>query len=148
MDFPMKTEQILLFVGYLFEIRQVTGKTAGKYLSALRTLHLVEGFPEPALRPAIVQAVIKGKANYDEEVKRLDPSKARLPVTLDVLRLLKLTLSMSDLTEKKISLIQAVSLICFNGCLRVGEVLAKESRRIDPLNTLLRKVGCLVQISI
>ena len=93
-----------------------------------------------------MQAVLKGKANYDEEQKRLDPSKHRLPVTLDILRLLKLTLSMSELSEKKMSLIIAVSLICFNGCLRVGEVLAKESRRIDPLNTLLKKVGYLVQL--
>ena len=88
----------------------------------------------------LVQSVLRGKSNFDEEVKRLDPSKVRLPVTLDVLRLLKLTLSMSELSERKKSLISAVALICFNGCLRVGEVLAKESRRIDPLNTLLRKV--------
>ena len=60
---------------------------------------------------------------------------------LDVLKLIKLTLSISEHSEKKRSLIEAVALICFNGCLRVGEVLAKESRRIDPLNTLLRKVG-------
>ena len=81
-DFPMSTDQVLAFIGYLFEHRKVSGATAGKYISALRTLHLVEGYAEPALRPSIVQAVLKGQSNYDEELRRLDPSKTRLPVTL------------------------------------------------------------------
>lgn len=137
-SFPMKTEQILVFIGFLLEARKVSGKSVGKYLSALRTLHLVEGFPEPMLRPAIVCAVLKGREHYDEEIRRLNPSKPRLPVTLDVLRLLKLTLTLSDLPEKKIALIWAVAIIGFNGAFRIGELLAKESRKIDPLNTLLR----------
>ena len=111
----MQTEEILLFVGYLFEVRSVEGLTANKYLSALRTLHLTRGYAEPALRPAIVQAVLKGRKNWDEESKRLDPKRVRLPVTLEVLRLLKLTLSMTDWPTEKIILVEAVALICFNG---------------------------------
>ena len=111
----MKNEDVLLFVGYLFETRHVEGLTASKYLSALRTLHLTRGYAEPALRPAIVQAVIKGRRHWDEESKRLDPKKIRLPVTLDVLKLLKITLSLTDWPRERKVLVEAVALICFNG---------------------------------
>ena len=114
-SFPMQTDQVLLFVGFLFDVREVQGLTASKYLSALRTLHLVRGHAEPSLRPSIVKAVIKGKQNFDEEVKRFDPKQVRLPVTIDVLKLLKLTIEMSDWSEMKKALVEAVSFLCFNG---------------------------------
>ena len=135
----MSCEGVLRFIGYLFQVRKVQGTTASKYLSALRTLHLTRGYAEPALRPAIVKAVLKGRENWDEEVKRFDPKKTRLSVTLDVLKLLKIALNLSNWpTEKKV-LMEAVSLICFNGAFRVGEILAKRARTIDPLNDLLKK---------
>lgn len=91
------------------------------------------------LRPAIVKSILKGKQNFDEEMKRLNPSKPRLPVTLDVMRLLKLSLQLSTLPEKHKALIESVADLSFNGGFRIGEVLSKETRIIDPLNTLLRR---------
>ena len=81
----------------------------------MRTLHLVRGHSEPSLRPGIVKAVLKGKSNNDEESRRFDPKHVRLPVTMDVLKLLKLTLEMSNWPEIKKSLVEAVSLFCFFG---------------------------------
>ena len=58
--FPMNESMILVLVAYLFEVRNLKGKTVSKILSALRTLHLVEGCPEPSLRPAVVKMVLRG----------------------------------------------------------------------------------------
>lgn len=43
MGFPMSSEDVYHLVGYLFEVKGVKGSTVSKVLSAIRTLHLVEG---------------------------------------------------------------------------------------------------------
>ena len=127
--FPMQSDQTLMFIAYLFEDRGVQAKTASKYISALRTLHLVRGHSEPSLRSGIVKAVLKGKSNIDEESRRFDPKHIRLPVTMDVLKLLKLTIEMSNWPEIKKALIEAVSLLCFFGgkkkCINCIKLLLK-----------------------
>ena len=116
MTFPMDENQILNLVGYLFD-RGLKGKSVGKVLSSLRTLHMVEGVPSPCLRTQLVSAVIHGKENFDEEEQRSFPK--RQPVTIKVLQLLQITLRLdktrSDGYKK---LIFAVACIAFNGALR------------------------------
>jgi len=43
MSFPMKRTQILCFVAFMLEVRKVKAVTVSKTLSAIRTLHLIEG---------------------------------------------------------------------------------------------------------
>lgn len=96
------------------------------------------GVPVPCLRSDLVKAVLAGKDNFDEEEARSKPK--RQPMTIKHLKLLKLTLlldkSRSPMHKK---LIFAVAVIAFNACLRVGELLSKQARSIDPLNCLLRR---------
>ena len=117
MCFPMTETQIMTLIGYLFD-RGLQGKTVSKTLSALRTLHLVEGHPSPSLRTELVSAVLKGKANFDEEEHRSHPK--RQPVTLKVMRLLQITLRLNKLfSEAHKVLIFSIACIAFNGAFRL-----------------------------
>ena len=55
--FPMTNEQVLWFTAWLVK-RGVQGVTINSYISGLRALHLVKGIEPPALRLAIVSAII------------------------------------------------------------------------------------------
>lgn len=44
MNFPMTSNDVFHLVGYLFNVKGVKGTTVSKVLSAVRTLHLVEGW--------------------------------------------------------------------------------------------------------
>ena len=61
--------------------------------------------------------VIKGKQNWDEEEAR--HLVKRLPVTLTILKLIKLLLKSSkEFTEKEQALIWSVCTLAFNGAFR------------------------------
>ena len=126
MSFPMSTKQILVFIAYMLETRKVQSVTVSKTLSALRTLHLIEGINEHSLRPDVVKSILKGQANWDEEKKR-NTTNVRLPVTINVLKLLKVQLRRSKLSEKRCALIWAVSLLAFHGCFRIGRCFHPEN---------------------
>ena len=137
MVFPLGETQIMTLIGFLFD-RRLQGKSVSKVLSALRTLHMVEGVPVPCLRNELVSAVLRGKANFDEEEQR--SAVKRQPVTLKVMHLLEVTLKLDKtLSEGHKKLIWAVACVAFNGCFRCGELLSCTARTIDPLNCLLRK---------
>ena len=63
-SFPMNSNQILIFTAWLCK-RGLKGDTINYYLSGLRTIHLTKGIDQPALRPAVVAAVIQGKYHLD-----------------------------------------------------------------------------------
>ena len=116
MGFPMSENQTMTLIAYLFD-RGLQGQTVSKTLSALRTLHLVEGLPSPCLRSDLVSAVLKGKANFDEEEHRSHPK--RQPVTLKVMQLLQITLRLNKkFSESHKVLIFSIACIAFNGAFR------------------------------
>ena len=74
-SFPMTTNQVLCFVSWLMK-RGLEAKTINAYLSGLRTIHLIKGIDETTLRPAIVAAILEGKAHIDTMKKRLSNKPA------------------------------------------------------------------------
>ena len=123
-SFPMGTNQTLLFIAWLVR-RGLKAATIDNYISGLRTIHLTKGVDQPALRPAIVAAVVKGRSHIDTVRKRLENKPTRLPVTVSVLKLLRATLNNWDETEQMVWLVWAVCLISFFGAFRIHELLAK-----------------------
>ena len=125
MSYPMTECMVMTLIGYLFN-RGLMGKTVSKTLSALRTLHLVEGHPSPCLRSDLVSAVIRGKANFDEEEQR--SKQKRQPVTIKILKLLMLALLLDkSMSEEYRTLIRAVSCIAFNGAFRLHNCIENPS---------------------
>lgn len=68
-------------------------------------------------RPAIIKLVLRGKSNWDEEEAR--NLVKRLPVTLTIMKLIKLLLKTSkEFTTKEKALIWSVCTLAFNGAFR------------------------------
>lgn len=136
--FPMAEPEIVLFVAYLLSTEKLKASTIENLLSALRMLHLSEGFFAPALRPDMVKILLTGRGNEDARIARSKPG--RLPVTLNVMELIRLRLRQDKRKdEKEKSLIWAVCTIAFTGGFRIGELLSKRARSIDPDYDLQKK---------
>jgi hypothetical protein len=46
-DWPLRTENVLLFIHWLVTIRGVKGGTVSSYLSGIRQLHILDGIDPP-----------------------------------------------------------------------------------------------------
>ena len=133
--FPMTKEDVLVFVAFLLYEKKLKANTVEVYLSALRQVHLSKGHVVKELRPDIVKSVLGGQKNIDSLNK--GEGENRLPVTIKMLKLLKLELNRIEGQRGFRKLVWAVATLCFFGAFRVHEILAKQVSNFDPINTLL-----------
>jgi len=138
-NFPMSTEDVLLFVSWLLTIRGVKAATAESYLSALRQIHLTKGMIVPILRPDIVKTIIMGAKHQDIIKERLENKPKRIPVTVDMLKMIKIELGGMRIPQERRRLIWAVCTLNFFGGFRVHETLSKAEGYFDPAFTLLSR---------
>ena len=64
MNFPLSNENVIMFIHWLFESRNVSLATVNCYVAGLRKLHIVNGVEIPVLRPPIVSQILKGKRTW------------------------------------------------------------------------------------
>ena len=130
-NLPMDESQLVIFVSYLLSTGRLKAVSIENIMSALRMYHLSQGFYSPMLRPECIRNLLRGRGNQDALEERDKPG--RLPVTLGVLELLRLSLKRDKtMSDKEKSVVWAVSTIAFGGAFRVGELLSKKARTIDP----------------
>ena len=134
----MDKKDILIYVGWLLGTRGVKGATVESYLSGLRMAHLSRGFDIPCLRPDMVKSILCGAKNLSAIEDRAGRKPTRLPVTLDMLKLLKHELN--DLQESSHfkRMTWAIACIMFFGAFRVHEILSRKSDSYDPDFTCLQ----------
>ena len=116
--FPMTKEMILAFIAYLLEGRRIKSQSVSQYLSGLRTLHLIKGLEVPMLRPGIVEAILRGRANFDEEMARHDFKNKRLPVTLEVMKMINILVKKQGWSKCRVACLEAVTRLAFSGGFR------------------------------
>ena len=143
----MASDNIIVFVSWLVK-RGLSANTINTYISGLRTIHLTQGIDQPALRPPIVTAIIEGKSHIDTVKARLRSKPKRIPVTLNVLRLLKATINSWEETDQMRLLVWTVCLICFFGGFRIHEILSQTKSFYDPAFTLLGRNIKLVSLKV
>ena len=130
-SFPMKEKHILTLVAFLREVRGLKSSSIQNCLCALRYMHLSRGVFLPCLRPEILKVILEGMSHEDLRKKRASPD--RLPVTLEVMLLLEMELEDATNWSKEYKLlVWAVATLAFFGSFRIGELLSKRAKSIDP----------------
>ena len=139
MAFPFSVGDTLTFVAWLVQTRNIKPKTVQIYLSGLRMCHFRRGFTDVNLYSDIVRHVLTGlkQANIVKEKK--EGWVERLPVTIDVMELIKMKLLSCGWALGKKRLVWAVATMAFSGSFRVHELLSREATKFDPSSTLLAK---------
>ena len=119
---PFSVGDVLTFLAWLVQRRGVRAKTVQVYLSGLRMLHFQSGFFEVQLQSQIVKHMIVGLKQKDLLRDKLEGKKGRLPVTLRVLRQIRVKLQRANLPLHRKRLIWAVCALGFSGSFRAAEV--------------------------
>jgi len=139
MSLPIDRNKILIFIDWLARCRGLKCSTINTYLAGIRQLHIIQGIEPPIIRDGLVKLILKGISNKDGVNKRAGNFKGRLPMTLNMMHVLRKLIKTSDYTKNDKKLIWAVSTIAFAGAFRIGEILAKLESTFDPNFTLLAK---------
>ena len=145
MTFPFSVGDVLTFIAWLVDKRKVRAKTIMIYLSGLRMVHFQRGHFSINLHSDIVKHVLTGLKQQDVVKDKQKDKVERLPVTMEVMRMLKQELLMCKWDLNKKRMVWAVAAMAFSGSFRVHELLSREAQRFDPSSTLLTKdVTCKV----
>ena len=139
MSLPLGQGQVVAFVGWLLCRRGVRGSTVESYLSGLRAVHLAQGHDVPCLRPAVIKSVLTGAKNISAIEDKAGLRPRRLPVTLDLMKLLKIELVELEESAYFKRMVWAVACLLFFGAFRVHELLALRCDSFDPDFTLLHE---------
>ena len=93
-DWPMQTEDTLMFIYWLIEKRGVKVSSVQSYLAGVRQLHINKGMDPPKIRTDLVKQALKGRLNMERQFNKQD--KTRLPMTMALMELLKERTRQSD----------------------------------------------------
>lgn len=110
------TENILIYFA-VFLAKTVNTDTIKVYLAAVRHMHLVNGYDLPIAKFQRLHYILRG-------IKRVKgiPTRTRLPITLDHLKLFHRILHSRALPSHDETMIWAAISIAFFGFLRIGEM--------------------------
>ena len=136
MAFPLTEEQVLTFVAWMIE-KDLSASTMDTYMAGIRQTHLASGVSLPILRTPIVKQILEGKKHMDSMAKRLHQKPVRLPVTPDIMKLLKGEIKVMDAKGETKLLLWTVATLAFAGAFRIHELLARNESSFDPMFTLL-----------
>lgn len=100
------------------------------YLDGLRWFHIYQGLEPPPLAAPKVKLVLRG-------VKRLlgTPRSQKLPITVDILRSMRSTMDLADLTYKAL---WAAFLLAFFSFFRKSNIVPPSASKFDPKKHLRR----------
>ena len=147
MKLPFTPNKVLEFIAWM-KTRKLKSRTMSSYLSGVRMYHLASGFPEGGLREPIVKLILKGQANLEKVEKLMSGRKGKLPVTIKVMKLLKVRLGKVDWPMWEVRLAWAVMTVAWNGSTRIHELLSTRKDSFDPQSTLLWKDVKFVKVEI
>ena len=147
MCLPFGPNKVLEFIAWM-KARNLKSRTMSSYLSGVRMFSIASGFSEGVLREPIVKLILKGQANMEKVEKLISGKKGKLPVTINVMKLLKVRLGKVVWPMWEVRLAWAVMTAAWNGSTRIHELLSRQKDLFDPQTTLLWKDVKFVKINI
>ena len=130
---PITVDTLLDYSTWLANHRKVKASTIESYLSSLKSLHELKGFPSKSFDNPLLKAVIRGIDNL--ELYDCNPKHTRKVMTLPLLKLLGHEIAGTSWSENSKLTVWCASTVAFFGCFRMGEILPAESGNTD--DTLL-----------
>ena len=147
MTLPICSKKVLEFIAWM-KTKNLKSRTMSSYLSAVRMYHIASGFAEGVLREPIVKLILKGQANLEKVEKLIGGRKGKLPVTIKVMKLLKVRLAKVDWPMLDVRLAWAVMTMAWSGSTRIHELLSRQSVSFDPQTTLMWRDVKFVKMNI
>jgi len=141
-DWPMSKDDVLLFIHWLIKDRRLKASTVSNYLAGVRNAHIARGLDPPEIRTVFVNQILKGRENWetiDKTQTSTGTEKGRAPMTVALMKKLKLAICRSNLGKSDKFLIWAVSTLAFFGAFRIHELLCKHESTFDPDRCLLKR---------
>ena len=138
LSFPFNETKALIFTGWLID-KEVSHATINKYLSGVRQLHLAAGHQEFTIRSDLIKQILTGRKHQGNVEETVGEKKSRIPITPNIMLLMKRDLAESDMEKPKKLLLWSIITLLFNGGFRVGEILSYNKSTFDPYSTLLEK---------
>ena len=130
MSLPFDMSKVLEFIGWM-KARNLKSKTMSTYLSGVRMYHISMGHNEPGLRQPIVKLILKGQSNMERIQKMLMGKVGRLPVTIKVMKLIKVKLSKVNWPMAEVRLFWAVVTMAWAGSFRIHELVSRTESMFD-----------------
>ena len=138
LSFPFTEQNSIIFASWLVK-KGLSAATIEKYLSGLRAMHLAMGFSDFRLRSDLVKSLIQGRKNQGLVEESVGEKGNRIPVTPNILLLIKKHLTEDHVDPKLAILIWCVCTLLYFGGFRIGEILTDKKCSFDPFCTLLGK---------
>ena len=132
---PFDLDKTLEFIGWM-RTKGLMGSSMSTYLSGVRMYHIAVGFNEPPLRQPLVKLILKGQGNIDMLRKKMSGDVGKLPVTVNMMKLIKLELGKVSWPMTEVRLFWAVACLAWAGSFRVHELLSRSKTGVDPQTTL------------
>ena len=136
MSLPFDDSKTFEFLGWM-EARGLKSRSMSTYLSGIRALHIASGFTEPFLRNPMVKLILRGQDNFDKLEDRMTGELGKLPVTKDVMMLIKKNLLKTDWSRLEKRLLWAVFTLAWSGSFRIHELVSRSTAEFDSQTTLL-----------
>ena len=138
MSLPFNPNKTLEFLGWM-EARGLKSRTMSTYLSGVRSWHIACGYGDPFLRDPMVSLILKGQDNWDKLEAKMSGKNGRLPVTKNVMKLIKKNLVKANWSLSDKRLFWSVATLAWSGAFRVHELCSRVSSEFDVQTTLLWK---------
>ena len=141
LEFPWEDTDLQVFVGWCME-EELRSTTINQYVSNIRSLHREMGTVMAEESWRLMRQAIEGHGNL------METNVGRVPMTPELLWILKTRLSTSDIPIKEKRLVWTVCTALFQGSFRVGEILAATTTNFCPDSTLTGKDVILEEVSV
>jgi hypothetical protein len=132
LELPCSQEDILIFVSWLIKVRKVKAGTVSTYLAGIRQMHIMKGMPVPEIKTELIKFLLRGMKHKENIAERQGGTAKRLPMTMNMMKLLKEKIRTWHAPMERKLLIWAVSTISFHGAFRSKELLCRLETEFDP----------------
>ena len=138
MSLPFDDKKTMEFLGWM-EARGLRSRSMSTYLSGVRAYHIAAGFKDPFVRDPMVKLILKGQDNWDKLQDRLGGKLGKLPITRNIMMLIKKNLIKKDWPKSDKRLLWAIFTMAWSGSFRIHELCSRKEKEYDIQTTLLWK---------